>query len=175
MGACHCCQTFCDLLPHVRVVPRGPDWRRHVHQLQPRYVLPDDTEPGDTPRLSESREENPPISEQLPNDTSTATTRQPPTSQNVSSEYGPSHPRRSKRPRKPRKYFFVNLANFYRTGEVLRVVISRTFHGVCLPRSPWRWLLHRVCRQIIYSRPRVDFFCAPCTSWSVAKYCRLCW
>ena len=31
------------------------------------------------------------------------------------------------------------------------------------------------CRQMIYSMPRVDLFCALCTSWSVAKYCRLCW
>ena len=72
---------------------------------------PDDTEPNNTPRLSESREENPFVSEQLPSDTSTATTGQPPTSQNVSPEYGPSHPRRSKRPRKPRK-LFVNLTIF---------------------------------------------------------------
>ena len=26
-----------------------------------------------------------------------------------------------------------------------------------------------------YSTPRVDLFCALCTSWSVAKYCCLCW
>ena len=90
---------------NMRVVPRGPVWRRHIGQLQRRYVWPDDTEPGDTPRLSECREENPFVSEQLSSDTSTATTRQPPTSQNVSPEYGPSHPRRSKRPRKPRKLF----------------------------------------------------------------------
>jgi len=31
------------------------------------------------------------------------------------------------------------------------------------------------CQQMIYSTPRVDLFCALCTSWSVAKYCRLCW
>jgi len=89
----------------ARVVPRGPVRRRHIDQQQRRYVKPDDTEPGDTPRLSESRGENPSVSEQLSNDTSTATTGQPPTSQNVSPEYGPSHPRRSKRPRKPRKLF----------------------------------------------------------------------
>ena len=37
--------------------------------------------------------------------TSPATTRQPPTSENVSPDYGPSHSRRSKRPRKPRNIF----------------------------------------------------------------------
>jgi len=90
---------------NVCVVLRGPVWRRHVDQLQRRYVSPDDTESGDIPRLSESREENPSVSEQLLSDTSTAITGQPPTSQNVSLEYGPSHPGRSKRPRKPRKFF----------------------------------------------------------------------
>jgi len=64
---------------NVRVVPRGPVWRRHIDHLQRRYVSPDDTEPGVTPRLSESREENPSVSEQLSSDTSTATTGQPPT------------------------------------------------------------------------------------------------
>ena len=90
---------------NVRVVPRGPVWRLHIDQLRRRYVSPDEKEPGDTPRLSESREENPSVSEQLSSDTSTATTGQPPTSQNVSPDYGPSHPRRSKRPRKPRELF----------------------------------------------------------------------
>jgi len=90
---------------NVRVVPRGPVWTRHIDQRQRRYVSPDDTEPGDTPRLSESKEENPSVPEQLSSDTSTATTGQPPTTQNVSPEYGLSHPRRSKRPRKPRKLF----------------------------------------------------------------------
>ena len=37
---------------NVRVVPRAPVWRRHIDQLQRRYVSPDDTEPGDTPWLS---------------------------------------------------------------------------------------------------------------------------
>ena len=32
---------------NVRVYPRGPTWRRHVEQLQPRYVSPDDLEPGE--------------------------------------------------------------------------------------------------------------------------------
>ena len=31
---------------NVRVWPRGPTWRRHVDQLQPRYPFPDDMEPG---------------------------------------------------------------------------------------------------------------------------------
>jgi len=112
-------------------------FRNNIDQLQRHYVSPDNTEPGDTPRLSESREENPSVSEQLPSDTSTATTGQPPTSQNVSPEYGPSHPRRSKRPRKPQT-FLLTLRFFYLAGEVLKVVFSRTFLGVSFPRSPRR-------------------------------------
>ena len=112
---------------NVRVVPRGPAWRRHIDQLQRRYVSPDDTELGDTPRLSESREENPSVSEQLSSDTSTATTGQPPTSQNASPEYGPSHPWRSKRPRKPSILFFVRVTISLPHRVGVRVVFSRTF------------------------------------------------
>ena len=72
-------------------------------------------------------------------------------------------------------FLLLNLQFFYLTGEVLRVVFSRTFLGASLPRSPRRWLLHCFCWQMIYSTPRVDLFCALCTSWSVAKYCHLCW
>ncbi|ELT93912.1 hypothetical protein CAPTEDRAFT_189335 [Capitella teleta] len=32
---------------NLRVWPRGPTWRRHVDQLQPRYPSPEDLEPGD--------------------------------------------------------------------------------------------------------------------------------
>ena len=32
---------------NVRVWPRGPTWRRHVDQLQPRFATPEDLEPGD--------------------------------------------------------------------------------------------------------------------------------
>ena len=31
---------------NVRVYPRGPTWRRHIEQLQPRYISTEDTEPG---------------------------------------------------------------------------------------------------------------------------------
>ena len=32
---------------NVRVYPSGPTWRRHVEQLQPRFGLPDDADPGE--------------------------------------------------------------------------------------------------------------------------------
>ena len=72
-------------------------------------------------------------------------------------------------------FLLFNLRFFYLTGEVLRVVFSRIFLGANLPWSPRRWLLHCFFRQMIYSTQRVDLFCALCTSWSVAKYCHLCW
>jgi len=45
---------------------------------------------------------------------------------------------------------------------------------------PWCKFCHDLhgadfCRKMIYSTPGVDLLCALCTSWSVAKYCRLCW
>ena len=38
---------------------------------------------------------------------------------------------------------------------------------------PRRWLF--LPENDFYYTPRVDLFCALCTYWSVAKYCRLCW
>ena len=56
--------------------------------------------------------------------------------------------------------------------KIVRVVFSRTFLV-----HVWRKCRGAdcFCRQMIYSTPRVDLFCALCTSWSVAKYRRLCW
>lgn len=36
---------------NVRVVPRGPTWRRHIDQLRPRYGANEDTDPGKDLRL----------------------------------------------------------------------------------------------------------------------------
>ena len=33
----------------VQVYPRGPTWRRHIDQLQPRYGVDQDTDPGEVP------------------------------------------------------------------------------------------------------------------------------
>ena len=35
---------------NVRVVPKGPTWRRHIDQLRPRYGVNEDTDPGEDPR-----------------------------------------------------------------------------------------------------------------------------
>jgi len=60
-----------------------------------------------------------------------------------------------------------------------KVFVKYQTQGGCNPTPPcvrpWRWLLHCFCRQMTYSTPRVDSFCALCDFWSVAKYCRLCW
>ena len=32
---------------NVRVVPRGPTWRRHIEQLRPRYGIKEDDDPGE--------------------------------------------------------------------------------------------------------------------------------
>nr|KAG5686215.1 hypothetical protein BaRGS_005560 [Batillaria attramentaria] len=38
---------------NVKVVPRGPVWRRHWEQLRPRYASEEDSEPGDSADASE--------------------------------------------------------------------------------------------------------------------------
>ena len=115
---------------NVRVVPRGSVWRRHIDQLRPRYFRQMTQNLVILPGCPKVEKRNLPFQS-----SSRATLRQqPPTSQNVSPEYGPSHPRRSKRPRKrkPRKTFLLLNLRF------LRVVFSRTFLGASLPRSPLR-------------------------------------
>ena len=34
---------------HVRIVPNGPTWKRHIDQIRWRYASPEDDEPGDLP------------------------------------------------------------------------------------------------------------------------------
>jgi len=60
---------------------------------------------------------------------------------------------------------------YLQEAHAVRVVFSRT-----LLVHFWHKCRGADCffRQIIYPTPRVDLFCALCTSWSVAEYCRLC-
>ena len=74
---------------NVKVLPRGPVWRRHWEQLQPRYASDEDTEPGDAVFPSDHPMDTPekqrlfqPAHPQVP-------------------EYGPDNPRRTKRQCKP--------------------------------------------------------------------------
>ena len=106
----------------VRVHPRGPKWKRHLEQLQPRLASPEDLEPPEEQDIMEQgtpadqstntqhtntnqravqagpRPGSVPASHATGVD-ATVTTEQP--SRPVS-EYGPHNPRRSKRVRKPR-------------------------------------------------------------------------
>ena len=73
---------------NVRVVPRGSVWRRHIDQLRPRYFRQMTQNLVILPCCPKVEKRNLPFQS-----SSRATLRQqPPTSQNVSPEYGPSHP-----------------------------------------------------------------------------------
>ena len=69
---------------NVKVYPRGPTWRRHIDQLQPRHVTEEDLEPGDSPILDLQENTKEPRKRRNP--------RHP-----TNNEYGPLNPRRSKR------------------------------------------------------------------------------
>jgi hypothetical protein len=87
---------------NVRVVPRGPTWRRHVEQLRPRYSSDEDNNPGDTPD-SVTQPDPAPTSTSPTAKAETAPTPSPPRRRRRNprlpdgDEYGPDNPRRSKR------------------------------------------------------------------------------
>lgn len=101
---------------NVRVFPRGPTWRRHLEQLQPRMATPEDTEPGDlTERPAAQREVEEPAPaavDQLDAPDTTqpdrpAEIRQPHARRQAAAppEYDLQNPRRTKRAPKPvRRY-----------------------------------------------------------------------
>ena len=80
---------------NVKVVPRGPVWRRHWEQLQPRYASAEDNEPGSEADVIPPDHPMDVPEEQRP--------VQPLRPRNMPSvpEYGPDNPRRSGRTRKP--------------------------------------------------------------------------
>jgi hypothetical protein len=95
---------------NVKVLPRGPTWRRHIEQLQPRYASEDDNEPGDYQPPS-----NPASTTQHPSTLATddvnpdenirgpevtapdVKPRKPNPRMPTGSDYGPGNPRRSTR------------------------------------------------------------------------------
>nr|CAB3223623.1 uncharacterized protein K02A2.6-like [Phallusia mammillata] len=79
----------------VRVIPRGPIWRRHIEQLRPRYATEEDENPADDPNPVSER-----INEEIPDTTQSSP---PKVADPEHLEYGPGNPRRSKRQRKPRQ------------------------------------------------------------------------
>ena len=96
---------------NVRVLPRGPTWRRHLEQLQPRYVSAEDTEPADTPAMPLSAPSTAPTTETpslpsigpVPTDTTQTTSEVSPPL--ALPEYGSHNLRRSTRSRKPVQRF----------------------------------------------------------------------
>ena len=85
---------------NVRVVPRGPVWRRHLEQLRPRYYSQEDTEPGEEPAYTNTTERLPDISAEPATSTQTRTYRNPREPTPTDDNYGPSNPRRSRRHKK---------------------------------------------------------------------------
>ena len=89
---------------NIRVIPRGPTWRRHFEQLRPRFGADEDSEPGDSPPtpMNTNRVEisqPAPICDSDPNPgTGQASNKNPrlPRGTNL----GMNNPRRSSRPRK---------------------------------------------------------------------------
>lgn len=86
---------------NVKVLPRGPTWRRHLEQLQPRHSSAEDEDPGEytDDALSPMMITDHPM--ELPATTSTRPKSKPKTIQPPDVEYGRNNPRRSKRKAKP--------------------------------------------------------------------------
>ena len=75
---------------NVRVVPRGPTWRRHIEQLRPRYGVEEDADPGEVPESFQTEDV-----------TVSVGPRRRPRRRNprwpTDSQYGIDNPRRSER------------------------------------------------------------------------------
>ena len=89
---------------NVRVLPRGPIWRRHIDQLRPRYGADQDADPGESlaeSPTSGSGSSAPSVSVQPGSSTldSSRKTRRP-RSLPSPVKYGPGNPRRSERLRR---------------------------------------------------------------------------
>ncbi len=89
---------------NVKVVPRGPTWRRHVEQLQPRYPTDDDANPGEEPQMA--TKVPPPVAVPLhdvPPPVPATTQRRPRRNPRLpdGDEYGAHNPRRSRRNKLP--------------------------------------------------------------------------
>ena len=89
---------------NVRVLPRGPIWRRHIDQLRPRYGADQDADPGESlaeSPTSGSGSSAPSVSAQPGSSTldSSRKTRRP-RSLPSPVKYGPGNPRRSERLRR---------------------------------------------------------------------------
>ena len=104
----------------VKVHPRGPLCKRHLEQLQPRYGVAEDTDPGVV--ISEQSTSANRIPEHPKADTLSPPTEAK-TSDQTLPEYGRHNPRRSSRQRKPRQLynasctFLIVLTRLFKTSD----------------------------------------------------------
>ena len=88
---------------NVRVIPRGPTWRRHLDQLRPRYGSDQDDDPCEIPTSVLSTETLPAGTDHASSSSSMNQRNNPrlPTGD----EYGRYNPRRSARTKRPPKKY----------------------------------------------------------------------
>ena len=83
---------------NVRVQPKGPAWRRHIEQLQPRYASVEDEDPGDLPAMRMTSISTESMTSTLSSTASSTGLSKPATERGPDiPEYGSYNPRRSKR------------------------------------------------------------------------------
>ena len=90
---------------NVRVIPRGPTWRRHLDQLRPRYGSDQDDDPCEIPTSVLSAETLPAGTDHASSSSSMNQRNNPrlPTGD----EYGRYNPRRSARTKRPQKILLL--------------------------------------------------------------------
>ncbi|XP_067940370.1 uncharacterized protein [Watersipora subatra] len=88
---------------NVRVWPRGPTWRRHVEQLQPRFSTEEDLHPGDIFQTSDKNSDRLPIP--VPPEEPVRQPKRPNPRHPPHSDYGPHNPRRSSRRRQQTQFY----------------------------------------------------------------------
>ena len=84
---------------NVSVYPRGPTWRRHIEQLQPRYTSDEDNDPGESPSVTATTvpSEETLSTEIPPCESSTSPSEAVVSKQSPCPKFGPHNPRRSTR------------------------------------------------------------------------------
>ena len=98
---------------NVRVLPKGPTWRRHIDQLRPRWSSLEDNSVGDDFNTSQSQMEGD-LNNAKGTNKEIATSQMQDTqeSENVgTNSYGPENPRRSKRAQKKPDFFGERLSS----------------------------------------------------------------
>ena len=92
---------------NVRVIPRGPTWRRHLDQLRPRYGSDQDDDPCEIPTSVLSTETLPAGTDHASSSSSMNQRNNPRLP--IGDEYGRYNPRRSARTKRPPKNIVANM------------------------------------------------------------------